>query len=211
MWEVGIALGVVLVGVGVVVVRGIRRRAAFSVTSKRTSLVPRLDVSSRAMGKVRRVLRDPTTSEPLVEIAVGNRVLVLCPADHTERADDWRLSIGKTVEIALYGLATLAPGGADTIKDQIKDADQLEITPDLLRFLRVGVQQNDYFAIGRALSHQTDSLGDDPLVVYRLQTAPDLTLDVGTPADGKPFPESLMVHGSVRLYGYLPDPAVPGP
>jgi hypothetical protein len=204
MWEIGIGLGIVLIGAGIVVVRGIRRRAAFSVTSSRESLLPRLDVVSRVEGKVRRVLRDPTTSEPLVEIAVGNRVLVFCPADHTDRSDDWRLSIGKTVEVALYGLATLAPGGADTIKDQIKDADQIEITPDLLRFLPVGVQKNDYFAIGRALSHRPDSLAGDPLVVYRLQTASDLTLDVATPDDGAPFAENLMVHGSVRLFGYLP-------
>jgi hypothetical protein len=203
MWEIGIGLGLVLIGAGIVVVRGIRRRAAFSVTSEKESLVPRLDVTSRVHGKVRRVFRDPTTSEPLVEIALGNRVLVLCPADHTDRSDDWRLSIGKSLDLALYGLATLAAGGADTIKDRIKDADQLEITPDLLRFLPVGVQKNDYFAIGRALSQRPDSLAGDPLVVYRLQVAPDLTLDVATPADGEPFAENRMVHGSVRLFGYL--------
>ncbi len=208
MWEIGIGLGLLLVGAGIVVVRGIRRRAAFSVTDERELMAPRLEVSVRVAGKVRRVLRDPVANVPLVELAVGNRVLVLSPADHTDRSDDWRLSIGKTVDVALFGLATLAPGGADTIKDQIQDAGQVEITPDLLRFLPVGVQKNDYFAIGRALSHHTDSLSGDSLVVYRLQTAPDLTLDVATPAgDGNPFAENLMVHGSVRLFGYLP----PGP
>ncbi|MGC4045801.1 MAG: hypothetical protein QM758_18580 [Armatimonas sp.] len=39
----------------------------------------------------------------------------------------------------------------------------------------------------------------------RLQSAPDLTLEVATPLTTVPFDEGQMVHGSVRLFGYFVD------
>ncbi|MGC4045800.1 MAG: hypothetical protein QM758_18575 [Armatimonas sp.] len=42
--------------------------------------------------------------------------MVLCPADHATRADDWRLKTAQDINIALYGMATLAAGGADTMR-----------------------------------------------------------------------------------------------
>jgi hypothetical protein len=199
MWE-GIVIGVVLLGAGAAVVRGMRRRTAFSRAAD-TEMLPLLAVQTHVTGKIRRVLREGET--PLVELGVGKRLLLFCPADHATRADDWRLQTAQEASVALYGMATLAPGGADTIRDQIKDADQVEITPDLLRFLHVGQQKNDYFAIGRILSHRTENWDGEALTLYRLQAAPDLTLEVATPAGAVPFAEGEMVHGAVRLFGYL--------
>jgi hypothetical protein len=199
IWE-AVVIGVAVLGVGALLLRSVRRRTAFSRAVDPDAL-PRLMVQTQVTGKLRRVFREGET--PLVEVAVGKRVLIFCPADHTTKADDWRLKTGQNVEVALYGLATLAPGGADSIKDQIKDADQVEITPDLLRFLHVGEQRNDYFAIGRVLSHRSETWDGDALTLYRLQAATDLTLEVGTAATTVPFEDGAMVHGSVRLFGYF--------
>lgn len=201
IWE-GIVLGAVLLGAGAMVFRGMRRRTAFSRATD-PEMLPLLPVQTRVAGKIRRVFREDDT--PLAEMAVGKRLLILCPADHTTRSDDWRLKTAQDVDVAIYGMATLEAGGADTIKHQIKDAEEVEITPDLQRFLHVGQQKNDYFAIGRILSHRDETWDGDSLTVYRLQSAPDLTLEVATPYTTIPFTDGQMVHGAIRLFGYLAD------
>ena len=192
----------VLVGFALLVWRGIRRRGAFALASD-SSLLPTLITEVRVSGKIRRMWRDAERGLPLVEIAIGKRLLIFCPTDHALHAETYRQKIGKEADIAAFGLATLAPGGADTIEGQIRDAGEIGITPDLLRFLHVGQLQNDYFAIGRVLSSREETWDGDPLTLYRLQTAPDLTLEVAAPRSDTPFPEGSMVHGSVRLFGYL--------
>jgi hypothetical protein len=192
----------VLVGFAALVIRGVRRRNSFQV-SVEPGVLPTLTAETRMTGKVRRVFRSPALGLPLVELAVGKRLLVFCPTDHEARHEAYKKQIGKSVTIAAFGLATLEPGGADTIRDQIRDADEIEITPDLLRFLRVGEAPNDYFAIGRVISSREESWGDGPLTFYRLQAAPDLTLEVATPRSETPMHDKSMAHGSVRLFGYL--------
>ena len=194
----------VLVGFAALVVRGVRRRNAFAVAVE-PGLLPTLTVENRVTGKIRRVFRSAALGLPLVELAVGKRLLVFCPTDHESRHEDYRRKIGQPVTVGLFGLATLQAGGADTIRDQIRDADSVEITPDLLRFLRVGDAPNDYFAIGRVISGREEYWGDDPLSVYRLQTATDLTLEVATPRRIDALPDKSMAHGSVRLFGYIGD------
>ena len=194
----------ILVAFALLVWRGVRRRGAF-VAEMDGSVLPTLTTEVRITGKVRRMWRDPDQGLPLVELAVGKRIFIFCPTDHTENAERYRLKIGKEVTVAPFGLATLEPGGAESIKDQISDADKLEITEELLRFLHTGQLANDYFAIGRVISYREESWEDVLLTLYRLQTAPDLTIEVAMQeaADRRPFAEKSMVHGSVRLFGYL--------
>ena len=184
------------------VIRGVRRRNSFQLAVE-PGLLPTLATETRIAGKVRRVFRNPALGLPLVEIAVGKRLLIFCPTDHDTNQKTYKAKIGKSVTVAPFGLATLEAGGADTIRDQIRDADTVEPTPDLLRFLHVGQHPNDYFAIGRVVSSREETWDDDPLTLYRLQAAPDLTLEVATPKTASVFADGSMAHGSVRLFGYL--------
>ena len=192
----------VLIGFVALVIRGVRRRNSFQFAVE-PGLLPTLTTETRVVGKVRRVFRNPALGLPLVEIAVGKRVLIFCPTDHQANQKTYKERIGKSVTVAPFGLATLEPGGADAIRDQIRDADEVEPTPDLLRFLHVGQHPNDYFAIGRVVSSREETWDDDPLILYRLQAAPDLTLEVATPKTETVFADGSMAHGSVRLFAYL--------
>ena len=196
-----VLLAVLLVFAGLVI-RTVRRRNSFAFPTA-SDLLPQLATETRLTSKLRRVWRDPSLALPLVEILVGKRLLLFCPTDHEAKQRAYKEKIGKSVTIAPFGLATLQSGGADTIREQIRDADTVELTPDLLRFLHVGQAPNDYFAIGRVLSSRDDTWEGDALTVYRLQAAPDLTLEVATPKTETVFSDGSMAHGSVRLFGYL--------
>lgn len=194
----------VLVGFAALVIRTVRRRNSFGVAVE-PGILPTLIAETQVTGKVRRVFRSPALGLPMVELAVGKRLLVFCPTDHAEAGIRYPARVGQPTDIALFGLATLEAGGAEAIRDRIRDADAVEITPDLLRFLRVGEAPNDYFAIGRVISSREESWDGEALTVYRLQTASDLTLEIATPQTETLFVGGAMIHGSVRLFGYLAD------
>lgn len=201
------ALLAVLVGAGALVVRSVRRRRAFLKAASDTDL-PDLETEIRLRVQVRRLWQDPQQQVPLVEVSLDRRRFVFCPVDHAARSAEWGAQVGKEVEIGLYGLATLAPGGAEAMRDRIKDADQLELGPDFVTLVREGQFPNDFVVIGRVLSVRDAAWGSMPLRVYRVQCvhAQDLTLvlEMGVPRDDGPVLEDgAMTHGSVRLFGYL--------
>lgn len=199
---------VVLIGAFVLVVRGVRRRRAFARVEADTDL-PDLETAQRITATVKRVYRDPAQGVWLVETMLGRRRLTLCAADFAWKADAWRALVGKDADIAVYALASLAPGGVEAMRDQIKDYDKVEITPDLVRLVPAGEFANDHAVIGRVLSHRTDDAAGVPVDVYRAEVvrSQDLTLilELAVPKEPgtTPFAPQSMVHGSGRLYGYL--------
>jgi len=198
----------VIVGVIALVARSVRRRRAFAAVSADVEL-PSLTTDQRIAGLVHRVYRDPAQGAWLVEVSLGRRRFTFCATDYETAAERYVSLVGKEADIALYGLATLAPGGADTMRDQIKDADKIEITPDLVRLIPTGQFANDQVVIGRVLSHRDEEMNGIQVRVYRTQVvrAEDLTLVLELAAEGAagtpPFADDTMVHGSARLYGYL--------
>ena len=145
----------------------------------------------------------------LVKVPLGRRRLTLCAADFAWKAEAWRAQVGRDADIAVYALSSLAPGGVEEMRDQIKDYDKVEITPDLVRLVPAGEFANDHAVIGRVLSHRTDEASGIPVDVYRAEVvrSQDLTLilELAVPKvpGTTPFLPQAMVHGSARLYGYL--------
>jgi hypothetical protein len=200
----------VILFVGFLVIRSVRRRRAFAkVTPDEGVDLPSLTTQQRIAGTVRRLWRDPAQGVWLVEVAPGKRKITFCMVDYADKSEQYQGLIGKQADIALDGLATLAPGGVDAIRDRIKDIDKVDITPGMVRLVPAGQYANDYAVIGRVLSHREEIMDDLPLTVYRSQVihSTELTLVVDLAVQKEetaPFADQTMVHGSARLYGYLP-------
>ncbi|GAB4455433.1 MAG: hypothetical protein OHK0029_11560 [Armatimonadaceae bacterium] len=144
-----------------------------------------------------------------MEAALGKRRFTFCAVDYEMHADRYQAQVGKQTDIALFALSNLAPGGVEAMKDQIKDFDKVEITPDLVRLIPAGDFANDHAVIGRVLSHRDDEMEGMPVRAYRVQVirGADLTLVLELVVErdkSRPFPDQSMVHGSARLFGYLP-------
>jgi hypothetical protein len=198
----------VILGVIILIVRAVRRRRAFAPVAADAEL-PTLTTTQRLVGTIRRTYRDPAQGVWLVEIAVGKRKFTFCATDYERNADRYQSLVGKQADLALYALATLAAGGVEAMRDQIKDFDKVEITPDLVRLIPAGQFANDHAVIGRALSYRNEEMNGMPLTVYRTQVvrSGDLTLvlELATERHETPLADQTMVHGSARLYGYLAD------
>jgi len=207
-----VLLVLVLLAAFVVVVRSFRQRhtvGARILATPQTDL-PTVTTGQRVTATVRRVWRDNAQGVTLVEIQMGKRRFVFCPTDSGTSEERYAALIGKEADIALYALSTLALGGVDTMRDQIKDYDKVKVTPDLVRLIPAGQFANDHAVIGRILSHREDTMSDGtPLHIYRTQVVrgDDLTLVLELATDtenhSSPFADQAMVHGSARLFGYL--------
>lgn len=210
-----VLLVLVLLSAFILVVRSVRRRHTVGAKLLGASQpdLPTLTTGQRVTATVRRVWRDNAQGVMLVEIQMGKqRRFVFCPTDGATSEERYAALIGKEADIALYALSTLAPGGADAMRDQIKDYDKVKVTPDLVRLIPAGQFANDHAVIGRVLSHRDDTMSDGtPLRIYRTQVVrgDDLTLVMELATDveshASPFADQAMVHGSARLFGYLPN------
>lgn len=193
------------------VVRSVRRRHERPIADGETGAesVPTLPTEQRVTGVLRRIYRDSAQGVWLADIALGKRKFTFCATDQAAQAERYQSLIGKEADVALYAFATLAPGGADAMRDQnlIRDSDKVPITPDLVRLIPQGAFANDYVVIGRILSHREEEIDEEPLTVYRAQVirSADLTLVVELAAErtDTPLADQSMVHGSARLCGYL--------
>lgn len=198
----------VILFVGFLVIRSVRRRRAFAkVTPDEGVDLPSLSTQQRIAGTIRRVWRDPGQGVWLIEVALGKRKFTFCAVDYADKSESYQEGIGKQTDIALYGLATLASGGVEAMREQIKDIDKVDVTPGMVRLVPAGQYANDYAVIARVLSHREEIMDDLPLTIYRSQVihTTDLTLmvDLAIQKEQAPFPDQSMVHGSARLYGYL--------
>lgn len=205
----------VLVAAFVLVVRSTRRRhhvaAALQDTGEGDAgLLPSLDTQHRVTGKLRRIYFERGLDAWLAEITVGKRKLTFAVTDYPPHRERYRDLLDKEADVALYGLATLAPGGVEAMRDQIRDIDKVDVTPHLVRLVPAGQFPNDNVAIARILSHREDTLSDGtPLTVYRCEVIRNaentLVMDLGVPLipGAAPFADQEMVHGSARLFGYL--------
>lgn len=190
------------------VVALVRRRRRFAIVTADAEL-PNLVTQQRVVVTFRRVYRDPAQGVWLAETTMGKggrRKLIFCLTDYEQNQKRYDESLGKTQDIALYGMATLAPGGAEVIRDQIRDADK--ITEDAVRLLQAGQFANDYVVIGRIVSLREETVNNIPVNVYRVQVirADDFTLvlELATDRDASPpLPDDSMTHGASRLYGYF--------
>lgn len=202
-----LVLLVVLGGFGALVARSLRRRKDFiqAVTPEDTEL-PDLTTEQRVALTLRRLWRDAQQGLPLVEGAgdvVGK--VVFCPTDHALKAESYKTGIGKSAEVALFALATLAPGGIEAMKDQIVDADKQALHPDTVTLVHQGQFDNDYVVICRILRVREATWGELSLVVYLAQVREGMQLELAVPNDPtQPFlTEGSLAHGSARLFGYL--------
>lgn len=204
-WEAILAALFLLLAV--LAVRGVRRRRAFASLTSDTPL-PHLETQQRVRGTIRRVFRDPSQGVWQVVAEIGTMRLTFCATDHAQAADRYQSLLGKPADLALLALATLAPGGIDTMKHQIKDADKMDLRPDMVLLTPAGQFANDYAVVGLVHDVRDDTWDEMPLRVYRAEVVrkPDLTLvlDLAVPAgDAEPFAPRSLVHGSARLFGYL--------
>lgn len=204
-WEVALAAVVLLFFVWVL--RRIRRRRART-TSLGSAALPHLETLGRVTGTIRRVARDADQGVWLVTIDVRGLRLVFCATDH-ERVQG-RYQIGKPTDVALFALATLDAGGAEAMRQQIRDWDKVSARPDLVALVPGGQFANDYAVIGRVLDRRDDVWDEMALTVYRTEVIrrPDATLvlDLALPRDPNPqagFAPQTLVHGSARMFGYL--------
>lgn len=204
-------LFVLIVGAFVLVVRGVRRRASFAGTmGGRTTgdeQIPDLATEVRVQAIVRRIFRDTTQGEWVVEAAIGRRKFVFRPTDFTP--ERYQPLVNSKEDFVLYAFATLAPGGVEAMRDQIKDFDKVAVSEDLVRLVPAGQFANDYAVIGRVASSRDETLDGDPVAVYRTQVVrqDDLTLVLDLAVEAAPgaprFGDGEMVHGSARLFGRL--------
>ena len=206
-----IVLLVVLGGLGALVARSLRRRKDFLKTvTLDDSALPDLTTEQRLTLTLRRLWRDPQQDLPLVEAGIEGGRLIFCPTDHDKNAERYKTNTGKSAEVALFALATLALGGVEAMKGQIIDADKKSLPPEMVALLHQGQLDNDYVVICRILSVREATWGELSLVVYQAQVGessegPPMVLDLAVPNDStQPFlAVGSLAHGSARLFGYL--------
>lgn len=208
---VGEGLLLLIVGGGFALVwRSIRRRKAFA-SALADSELPNVATDIRFRVRARRLWRDSASGLPLAEVDFAGRKLVVCPVDHERNAGRWGLSAGKAIDIALFGLATLKPGGADAMRGQIRDFDESVSSPDVSVLIRQGETPCDYVLIGRLLSSRQSDWDGMALTVWRVQcvfTAENgVVFEASVPTEGSDpgLVAGAMAHGSVRLFAYLAD------
>ena len=218
---VALLLGVILLVVRVVRARGKTRGNPLSAltpdeTAALSDALPQLETQYRVSTPVVRVL--PAAGEtalPLVELRLGRRLLIFTPVDlaKPDVAARYAAAAAKgapPADIALFALCALEEGGADAIADRIKDFDKVKDAPHVVRLVPAQTQAGDYIVIARVLSHRRDAVADDtPVIVYRAEAIKNddtqLVLELAVPDDGQPpFADKTMVHGTARMYGYLP-------
>lgn len=172
--------------------------------------VPALSTQHRVTGTLNKVIFDRVQSVWLAEVIVGKRRLVFCATDHPTERERYKSLVGKSVDVAVYGLATLAAGGAEAMQEQIKDLDKVDLSRNPVRLVKAGQFLNDFVVIGRVLSHRDDTLSNGtPLRVYRCEVVRTddlgLIIELAVPRDETQteavFPDQSMVHGSARLFG----------
>ncbi len=208
-WEV--LLLAVFALVAVLVVRGVRGRRRFAAPAAvGAAELPRVETDMRVTGTIRRTFRDPAQGVWMIVAQVGPAArFTFCATDYDAHREHYEGLIGKTADLALFGLSKLEEGGADVIRHQIKDADKLALGPTTVALSPAGQFPNDHAVIGRVVSSRPDAWDDLALTVYRTQVAngPNLTLmlDLAVPQEDRfaPFAPGTMVHGSARLFGRL--------
>jgi len=208
----GVPEAILLLVVGgavALVVRPVRRRKAF-VRAVPEDELPDLTTEIRFRVVVRRTWHDAVSGLPLAEIEFSGRKLVVCPVDQRQNGVRWTSLAGKPADLGLYGLATLAPGGADAMRDQIKDFDTAVKSSNMSALVRHGDVSCDYVVIGRLLSKRETAWGDMPLDFWRMQCVfaaeRGVVFEVAVPRGPEAgLAEGEMAHGSVRLFAYLAD------
>jgi hypothetical protein len=205
-WE--LVLFALLLLVLALVFRALRRRSSFArLTPDPGVELPRLQTEGRVRGTIRRVFRDPAQGVWLIVLEVARTRYTFCAVDFEAAASRYRSLVGQTADIGLFALATLEAGGVDTIRHQIRDADERELSPEQVLLVPAGGHANDHLTVARVHDRREDAWDEVPLTVYRAEVVrrPDLTLflDLAVPRAEAPFARHSLVHGSARLFGYL--------
>lgn len=117
----------VLVGGFILVARALRRRRAFLPVGSAVPL-PTLATEVRIRATVRRTYRDPDAGLWLVEAAIGARKFTFCATDHEANAARYDALKNQPADFSLFALSTLAQGGVEAMRDQIRDIDAVDIS-----------------------------------------------------------------------------------
>ncbi|MBC8143770.1 MAG: hypothetical protein H7Y38_20255 [Armatimonadetes bacterium] len=218
---VALLLGAILLVVRVLRGRGGSRTAPLAALTPEqvadlTDALPQLETQQRVSAPVVRVLPSAgETALPLVELRLGRRPLIFTPIDlqKPNAAARYETAAAKDAppsDVALFALCALEEGGANTMREQIKDFDKVKDAAGVVRLLPAQTQAGDYIVIARVLSHRRDDVSEGmPVIVYRAETIKNadtqLIIELAVPDDGQtPFADGAMVHGTARMYGYLP-------
>ena len=205
---------VVLVAAFVFVVRTVKGRTPLLPNTAGEAdgdAVPFFETPVRFRARVRRVFRDRDQDALLVEAHVGKKSLIFRAADAQENANRYQnlANQKEPVDFAIVALATLAPGGAEAMRHQIKDWDEANVRPDTVGLFPAGSLPNDYAVIARIVSRRDEMLSGETVWVYRAQVVKngaqelfmELAADAAPPA--VPLSENTLAHGSARLFGVL--------
>lgn len=178
--------------------------------------LPHLTTQYRVSAPVTRIIPPvQLPAPPIVEIRLGKRALQFTPVDiaRPEVPARYEQAQGKpadATDVALFALCTLEEGGADAMQNQIKDFDKVKDAPNVVRLVPTQTVAGDYIVIARVLSHRSDIASEGvPVIVYRAEVIKNaethLVIELAVPDEGQtPFADGTMVHGTARLYGYLP-------
>jgi hypothetical protein len=178
--------------------------------------LPQLTTQYRVSAPVTRLVPPAQLpAPPIVEIRLGKRPLQFTPVDIArpevpERYEQAQGRPAEATDVALFALCTLEEGGADAMQSQIKDFDKVKDAPNVVRLVPTQTVAGDYVVIARILSHRRDSVSEGvPVIVYRAEVIKNsdtqLVVELAVPDEGQtPFADGTMVHGTARLYGYLP-------
>lgn len=178
--------------------------------------LPQLTTQYRVSAPITRIVPPAQLpAPPIVEIRLGKRALQFTPVDITRPTVAEQYEAAKTknadaTDVALFALCTLEEGGADTIQNQIKDFDKVKDAPNVVRLVPAQSVAGDYIVIARILSHRRDTVSEGvPVIAYRAEVIKNaethLVIELAVPDESQtPFADGTMVHGTARLYGYLP-------
>ncbi|MBC7804989.1 MAG: hypothetical protein H7145_02445 [Akkermansiaceae bacterium] len=178
--------------------------------------LPQLNTQYRVSAPVTRLVPPAQLpAPPIVEIRLGKRPVQFTPVDITrpnvpERYESAQGKTADATDVALFALCTLEEGGADAIQSQIKDFDKVKDAPSVVRLVPTQTVAGDYIVIARVLSHRRDNVSEGVSVIaYRAEVIKNadthLVIELAVPDEGQtPFADGTMVHGTARLYGYLP-------
>lgn len=222
---VALLLGAILLVVRVVRGRGKSRAVPLAALTLEqvaalSDALPHLETQHRVSAPVVRVLAaapsaSGETALPLVELRLGKRPLIFTPIDLVKpnAAARYEAAAAKDAppsDIALFALCALEEGGADTMRERIKDFDKVKDAAGVVRLLPAQTQAGDYVVIARVLSHRRDEVSEGlPVLVYRAETVKNadlqLIIELAVPDENQtPFADGARVHGTARMYGYLP-------
>lgn len=198
----GLLLGITVL-VGGFVFRRIKRRKAFTATV--TADLPAWPSDQSIRATLRRQWRDTAQDLPMVELNIFGKTITACPVDTASQLSTYSASTGKSLDVVLYGLCTLAEGGIRAAEHLIRDIDVVSPPDNYVCIVPVQTAVNDTFVVAETRGTRDEAWDGMSLTVYRAivlrgTRGGDILVDLAVPQNGAALPSGTFVHGSVRWF-----------